>query len=75
MAPGGLAMVVEVAAVAGVGREGEVGAHGGVAIDRKRLIAGVQAAGEVCAVEHVGGQGVHNGSHNSGQDAHHTHYH
>ena len=75
MAAPGLAMVVEVAAVAGVGREVEVGTGGGVAVHSQVRVSCVQAARELRLMEHVGSQHVHDGGWYSCEDAQDTHDH
>ena len=72
VAPPGLAVTVEEAAIASVGREAEVGADGGVTVHRESLVPSVEAARELDAVEHVGSQHVHDGGRDGREDAHHT---
>lgn len=75
MATPGLAVVVEVAAVAGIGGEVEVGTGGGVTVHSQVRVSCVQAARELRLMEHIGSQHVHDGSWYSCEDAQDTHDH
>ena len=75
MATPGLAVVKEVAAIAGIRRELEVRTAGRVTVYGQMCVSGMKAAGEVGAMKHVCSQHVDNGSRYGCQDAEDAHYH